>query len=1057
MSRPKYWKDLEEYEQSPEFLAEAGKEFSTDLPSKEFIQLKDEDLAVSGNRRDFLKMFGFGVTAATLSACFEAPVKKAIPYVNKPHDIIPGVANWYASTTSTGMPVLVKTREGRPIKLEGNPDSSLTNGGLFAADHATLLNLYEMDRFKSPRKGSNPAVWDTVDREVTRKLEEIRAAGGKVRVLTGSVMSAATKQAVGEFLDTFGDGAHVSYDAVSYGALAKAHEASFGTKAVPSYKMEDADVIVSFAADFLGTWLSPVEFSWKYASNRDPRAEKMSRHFQFESLMSLTGANADLRFPLNPSQIGLALANLYNQVARRLGQPEVPGVPNFEVAMNGIATAASDLVSAQGRSLVLCGVNDVNCQLVAAGINAMLQNYGATIDIANPSTLKQGDDEGLATLLGELERNEISAIFLLDANPVYNSPYAEAFANALPNVDLSVSFAYSADESSRLCKYVTPGLHFLESWDIVQQSATQFSLVQPTINPIYKNRQVLDSFLKWSGKTGDAKSYVSDFVKDNFYNGGDSKPFLTFWNEALQVGVLEKAASEANPSYTNEGLQAAVGALANASAGEGMELVVYEKVSMRDGQFANNPWLQELPDPISRASWTNYVTVPYSYAQENNIKPGDVLRLSADGKEIAAVAFVQPGQALGTLGIALGYGRKDVGRTAAHAEGVDAYPFISAKDGFANNVVAGASISKTGAFNKLPLMQRFNTLYDPAKGDLPAAMGGKQDYDRTEQIIKETALPFYKNPNAKDQHGENPFQKHLKEYQDKKSHLVTLWDSHFKDPETQRTIRWAMAIDLNKCTGCGSCVVSCQTENNIPVVGKSELRNSRDMYWIRLDRYYSGNPDNPDVVHQPMLCQHCDNAPCETVCPVLATVHSKEGLNQMAYNRCVGTRYCANNCPYKVRRFNWLNHVNTDKYKDINPMHQDNKLNHLVLNPDVTVRFRGVMEKCSFCVQRLQEAKLKAKINSNSSLAKPQDGDVKTACQQSCPTGAIVFGDINDKNSEIAKLYLGGEDQDRGYHVIEEVKTLPSIKYMTKVRNRTIGEWEEKEEAKIIEQTYDKA
>lgn len=1043
MNKPKYWKDIEEVEQSPAFLAAAGKEFPTDIPLEDsLVNANDESFGLSANRRDFLKVFGFGITAATLSACFEAPVKKAIPYVNKPQDIIPGVANYYASTSPSGMPVLVKSREGRPIKLEGNSDSKITKGGLSAIDHASLLNLYDVDRMQAPMKGQNTSDWDTVDGEITDKLNQIKVANGNIRILSNTILSPSTRAAISDFIGDYANASHISYDPVSYSAIAQANETDFGQRVIPSYHLEKADVIASFSCDFLGTWLSPVEFSQKYIENRDPNNAKMSRHFQFESLMTITGAKADLRFPIKPSEQLLVLLNLHNKVASQLGKPVISGVEEFNVAMNGLEKVAAELVAAQGRSLVLCGSNDVTCQRLVNAINYYLGNYGETIDLNNPSHLKQGDDEALAALAQELQAGQVAALIVYGANPVYNSPYAEIFKQAIPGLQLSVSITEKEDETSRLCGYSCPDHHYLESWNDAQQNATTYSLVQPTINPIFNTRQGQDSFLVWGGSNQKYREYLKEQWNSNMFSQQTTyDTFQDFWNESLRKGVFEVSAPEAQE------LTADFSALtATASASSGTELIIYEKVSMRDGAYANNPWLQELADPISRVAWGNYVTVAYSDAQDNGWKTEDLVNLTLGDKQVAVSVYVQPGQAKGTLGLALGYGRENAGRAAKQSVGANAYPFVTLNNGNQQLWASGAEISKTGQTQQLARLQKFNTLYDPAKGEQFGL-----DFDRTHHIIKETAYPFYKDANTKDSEGHNPYRESLKDYEETKRHLVTLWDSHFKDEDSQRYIHWAMAIDLNKCTGCGSCVVSCHTENNVPVAGRDEVRRSRDMSWIRIDRYYSGDMDNPDVVHQPMLCQHCDNAPCETVCPVLATVHSKEGINQMAYNRCVGTRYCANNCPYKVRRFNWLNFTNTDKFKDINPAHENNKLANLVLNPDVTVRFRGVMEKCSFCVQRLQEAKLRAKIEANSSFAKPEDGKVQTACQQSCPTGAIVFGDRNDPNSEISKLYYREE---RGYHALEEVKTLPSIKYMSLVRNRTVEEWEAKEEAKKQTQTY---
>lgn len=1029
MSKPKYWRSIAELEQTPEFLAQASQEFPTDLPMDQVLaKAAEEDLAFSANRRDFLKVLGFGLSAAALAACAEGPVKKAIPYVNKPDDIIPGVANWYASTSPTGAPVLVRTREGRPIKLEGNPDSSFNRGGLSALDHALLLNLYEEDRYRTPMKGSNPSDWEAVDAEIAAKLNTIKAAGGAVRVVTGSVLSPTTRKIIQDFLAQYPGSAHLSYDAVSRYALVRAQELAFGKKALPAYHFDRAMTIVGFSCDFLGTWISPVEYAADYAVNRHPD-KPMSRHLQFESLMTITGAKADLRFTLNPSQQGVALGHLYNKIASKVGRPTIPGLPAFELPGDALELAASDLYKNRGKALVVCGTNDLACQVVTAGINAMLGSYGSTIDLDNPSMLAQGDDEAMARFAQDLEAGNIAAVLFYGANPVYNSPFASQIRAGLSKAQLTVSFATREDETSALCQYVCPDHHFLESWGDAQQTGWQYSLVQPTIYPLFKTRQAQDTFLKWSGNQASYKDYVQSWWESALLpqvNGAT-------WFETLRKGVLELPMAAATaPAFQEGALAEQVEALKKGfGQGEGaFDLIAFEKVSIRDGAHANNPWLQELPDPVSKVSWDNYVSVPYGYAHEQGIEDGDVLEVKAGGLTMYMPAYIQPGQARQTLGIALGYGRTAAGKVIKRGNGEvrggkqiagsNAFALSASQAGAAAYTVSGVTVSKTGEKYELAQIQTFNTLYDPAKG---VAFGN--DYDRTERIILETNTEAYTN---------GVYDEENKKREEVRKHLVSLWDSHYEDPETKRNIHWKMVIDLNKCTGCGACVVACQAENNIPVVGKKEISRHRDMYWMRIDRYYSGTEDNPDVIFQPMLCQHCDNAPCETVCPVLATVHSNEGLNQMVYPRCVGTRYCANNCPYKVRRFNWFNYWN-DKtlYGDL---YSHSEMGRLVLNPDVTVRFRGVMEKCSFCVQRLQDAKLRAKVNANSTFAKPEDGEVKTACQQSCPTGAIVFGDFNDPESEVSKLIR----HERSYKALEDIKVLPNVQYMTLVRNRTEAE-----------------
>jgi len=1047
MSRPKYWQAIEELERSPKAIEQANREFPTDIPLEDSLEQSDDTMNLKGNRRDFLKVMGYGMTAATLAACTEAPVRKAIPYVEKPDDIIPGVANWYASTTPEGVPVIVKTREGRPIKMEGNPDSSLTGGGLSAIGQASVLGVYDVDRLKAPMKGQNLSDWDTVDKEIVAALNDIKANGGKLRILTHTLSQPTTEELVSQFMDDFSDARHIAYDPVSSSAIASAHEADFGVRNIPTYHFDKAKVIVSFSCDFLGTWLAPVQHAYEYAQHRDPDGD-MSRHLQFESLLSLTGSNADLRFPIKPSQEGLALLNLYNKLARKIGRPTLPSIPQFDVAMNGLTIATEDLLKARGESLVVCGTNDIATQQLVNAINDLLGNYGKTIELTQPSFARRGNDADLEELMGELSRGEVDALLVYGANPVYDTPFGETFAQQLGNVKLTVSFASKVDETSEKCQYTCPDHHYLESWGDAQQSPKHLSLIQPMINPIFNTRQAQDSLLKWSGSDQKFSDYLKTYWENYYLPIQDQYgSFREFWVEILRTGVLEldvetvvDEGEEGGAVATAFGYSVDLNEVAEKlsdqlkQVDEGLELVIYTKVGIGDGKYANNPWLQELPDPVTRLTWDNYVTIPQQTAEESNIKDGDIVRLTVGETSVEAPAVIQVGQAMGTLGIALGYGRKSGGKVIEITGGVDAYPMLTYKDGATKYVhTSGVSVVNTGKTHKLAYVQTFNTLYDPAKGKLGIIEDDK-DYDRSEQILKSTSLAYYKSDE------ENPYTISQAKYQEKKKHLVSLWDSYFEDPETKRIIHWAMAIDLNKCTGCGACVISCQAENNVPVVGKEEVYLRREMHWIRIDRYYSGSTENPDVAFQPMLCQHCDNAPCETVCPVLATIHSNEGLNQMTYNRCVGTRYCANNCPYKVRRFNWFGYPFNKRFKDINPA--QNEYGQLVLNPDVTVRWRGVMEKCSFCVQRLQESKLRAKVNAQSTFAKPRDGEVQTACQQSCPTGAIVFGDRNDPNSEVYQAMV----HERSYLALEEVKTLPSVNYMTIVKNRTEEETKTKEE-----------
>ncbi|MBN8703593.1 MAG: TAT-variant-translocated molybdopterin oxidoreductase [Bacteroidetes bacterium] len=1073
MSTKKYWKGLEELANTPEFQKSAQNEFAESIPVEDFLQNDSLD-KTSTSRRDFLKYLGFSVTAASLAAC-ETPVTKAVPYVVKPEEITPGVANWYASTYFDGSDyasILVKTREGRPIKIEGNKLSKITRGGTNARIQASVLSLYDSARITAPYAKGAPSTWDTVDKEISEKL----ASSSAIRILTSTIISPSTKAVIEEFKAKHPSAKHVTYDAVSYSALIKANWHSFDKGVVPTYNFEKANVIVSVGADFLGTWLSPIEFSKQYAINRKVGSKKkeMSKHYQFESILSLSGSNADKRFPIKPSQTGLIVLNLYNAVAKLAGVVGVGSAASQHDAE--IAKIAKHLLENKGKSLVVCGANDVAIQFAVNSINSLLGNYSKTIDLENYSNLKQGDDERFADFVKEMKDGKVDALFVYNANPVYNTSASLAFSEAMKKVKLKVSFGDRVDETSELCDYVCPDHHYLESWNDANPSKAQFSLQQPTINPIFSKpkyegtRSAQESLLKWSGNNSDYLSYIKKHWSSHvFPMQGKHMMFTEFWNNSLHDGVVEigfgkpenapnvvadstasvgivekvkeilgkdeKQTSEEVKDTNRMSINDASAAISKSAKGGNWEVVLYEKVSMGNGNQANNPWLQEMPDPISKVTWDNYITMnPIDMKGKYNLlerynqmeDKADVAKITVNGTTIELPVFPQPGQALGTVGVALGYGRTKAGKCADNV-GKNAFTLVGYSNSTFNYNLTAELSEKTGELYQLACTQTHHTM-----------MG--------RSIVKETDLTtFATQPKQVWNHSEMiSTHKGAKPVSE-----VNLWADHDKLGH-----RWGLTIDLNSCIGCGSCIVSCNAENNVPVVGKEEVRRSREMHWMRIDRYYTSdmtkekaeeehvgaidmylkmeNPtaENPKVVFQPVMCQHCNHAPCETVCPVLATNHSSEGLNQMTYNRCVGTRYCANNCPYKVRRFNWFEYDRNHRFTGINPSQDD--LGRMVLNPDVTVRSRGVMEKCSMCVQRVQEGKLNAKKQNR----KLGDGDFTTACAQSCPTDAITFGDLNNSESVVAQLF----QEDRSYFLLEEVGIKPSVSYLVKVRNEEPSE-----------------
>ncbi|MCU0324531.1 MAG: TAT-variant-translocated molybdopterin oxidoreductase [Spirosomaceae bacterium] len=987
----RYWKGVEELKNDIEFVKNANREFNMD------------DVEEGTHRRDFLKVLGFGMAAVTLAAC-DAPVRKAIPYLNKPEDVEPGIPNWYASTYSEGgdyCSILVKTREGRPVKIEGNKSSSITKGGVSARVHASVLSLYDNEKLKAPQKGSSEISWQDLDKEIIASL----AKGGNIRIVSNTILSPSSKSVIADFIAKYPSASQVVYDANSASGLLDANLKSFGQRVIPSYDFSKAKVMVGINADFLGTWIAPLTFSAQWAETRKVSSSKngkkeMSRHYQFETGMSVTGANADYRAMIKPSEEGAFVAALYNKLAAALGGSQV-SAPS--VTVDNLDKCVKELVAAKGAALVVSGSNDVSVQILVNAINNLLGSYGTTIDLGNPVNYRQGNDTAMNTFIDEVKRGQVNTVIFYGANPVYDHPRGAELGEALAKVSTSVSFADRADETASKCKYIAPAPHYLESWGDAEPKKGIYSLIQPTISLIFNTRQAESSLLTWAGLDGDFHKYLKNYWTTNIL-GGKS------WVQALHDGVYEP-----NAGATPSGASFDASALASVSItkkGSGTEAFFFESVAIGTGSQANNPWLQEMPDPISKVTWENTVGLSQKTAAELGLEQGDIAKVTIGKGSIELPVLIQPGQAHGTVGIAIGYGRTAAGK--AGNVGASVYPFFTNGQPCAGDV----KLEKVKSGYTLAQTQTHNTV-----------MG-------REAVVQESVLgEFVKNPKA------GRFEPRIETSDGlKKPYQITLWNGHDKKNHS-----WGMVIDLNSCTGCGSCLVSCQAENNVAVVGKAEVARAREMHWIRIDRYYSSDApheqgysisgfkameeasENPEVVFQPMMCQHCSNAPCETVCPVLATTHSSEGLNQMTYNRCVGTRYCANNCPYKVRRFNWFKYFENDNFD----FHMNNDLGRMVLNPDVTVRSRGVIEKCSMCVQRIQAGKLTAKKERR----RPVDGEIQTACSQSCPTNAITFGDMLDENSAISKL-LSVEKEGRAFHVLEEINVQPQISYLAKIRNK---------------------
>ncbi|MEO5782231.1 MAG: 4Fe-4S dicluster domain-containing protein [Ginsengibacter sp.] len=987
------------------------------------------------------------------------PVRKSVPFLNKRDDIIPGISNYYASTyVSDGdvVPVVVKQREGRPIKIEGNTLSPLTEGGTSAQVQASVLDLYDTSRLRYPMATGKEATFEVIDKMIADDLSAI--AGKPLVLLTSSLTSLTTKQIITEFLAKYPGSRHVQYDAISYSGMLQANESSYGKKTLPSYHFENAKVIVSLGADFLGTWLSPVVFANQYAKNRRINAEKpeMSKHFQFESYMSLTGASADERFMHKPSETGAVALALLAAVGGSV-------TSNLQgVAAEGVKKAAKELLANKGAALVVCGSNDPNVQIIVNAINEAIGAGGKTIDWSSTANYRQGIDADMTTLVNDLNAGNVGALLIYGPNPAYNYFAADKFKAGIKKCPVTISFNEKMDETAELCKYILPAHHWLESWGDAEPQTGLISLMQPLIHPLFKTRQFEDSLLKWtaSSKTKGLSDSSAAASKSADSSTDYQTYFKNYWtakvggadnfNIALQDGVIHPYSATSKSTFDSTIVKAITtsvsmsggsfsGNVADAASkiaaikGSGTEVVLYQKISLGTGNHANNPWLQELPDPITKACWDNYAIISPAMGKslfnidifnrndtdKYEVHPEKpVVKVTTNSKTVTLPVLILPGIHPNVIAIAVGYGRESSDKTktgdyigkAANEAGVNVYPLAT--------------------FNGLTVdYYSINTTIDKTGDTYPVAQSQVHNVTEGRPVIRETTLAkFIEDPKELNREEEEELKAFGNDYV-KEGTMYPYYD--------KPGIKWGMSIDLNTCTGCSACVVACHAENNIPVVGKHEVARYHDMHWLRIDRYFAGDTENPEVIFQPMLCQHCDNAPCENVCPVSATNHSSEGLNQMAYNRCIGTRYCANNCPYKVRRFNWHDYTGSDSFPDNQrgiisdaTMMMNDDLPRMVLNPDVTVRSRGVMEKCSFCVQRLQEGKLNAKKEDR--IIK--DGEIQTACMQACPTHAIVFSNVNDKSSRVSQI-RNVEQKERKFYVLEQLHTLSNVNYLAKIRN----------------------
>ena len=982
---PRYWLSLEQWSNAPAFAEAAKNEFRSS-PWGDGAKLKGQE---GFARREFLQIMGASI-ALTSFGCVRRPAQKIIPYANRPEEVVPGSSNYYTSSYvdgTEGFGLLVTTREGRPIKVDGNPSHPMNKGKMSARGHASILNLYDPERTSGVLKGATKISWEDFDKEMLPQL-----AGGGVALLTSATSSPSRRRALDAFKKR-ANAKHFVWDALNDEALIEGQKRSYGDSVRPRNRFDKAKYIVALDSDFLGAEGNATEATIQFASLRNPEKE-MTRLVSFESLFSLTGMNADTRYRVRASEQLDVVMGLLNEIIVVNGKSKYASdsrvktalapysVSNLKLPKGALAETASELWSHRGESLVIAGrkaTNAVDVQVAVNFLNHVLGNDGKTMDAKNAPAMEfDSSVADLKKLVDSINSGEIKTLIIQGANPVYAAPAELNLAEAIKKVSVSVFVGDRANETGSICTYVASESHPMEAWGDAELQKGVYSIQQPTIRPLNDTRSFDELLVKWSG----SEESWYDFVKATWKNlqgknrkGIALKSFDQFWLAVLEEGVFNTSNRDSNSSARGFKLASFTG-IRKPAAQSGVELVLYSKVGIKDGNLANVSWLQELPDPVTKVVWDNYLMVSLKAANTANLKTGSLVELTCNGHTAKVPVLVQPGMHDDVVALAVGYGRTAAG-SVANGVGVNAFPFAKLENG----IVADSGLSAT--------YKKVSGSYDIVSPQGHNSMEGRQI------IIEATQEQFKKNPEAN-------IHRHK---------MMTMWGGH-----EYKGNKWGMNIDLTKCTGCSACVVACQSENNIPTVGKEYVKEGRIMQWIRVDCYYAGDPVSPEALFMPVSCQHCDNAPCETVCPVAATVHNDEGLNDMVYNRCVGTRYCANNCPYKVRRFNWFDYT-----KDIKSPQ------HLSKNPEVSIRERGVMEKCSFCLHRINQAKHDARVEER----ELKDGDVVVACQQSCPSDAIVFGNTNDKTSKVSQAMA----EKRTYSLLEELNAKPALKYRTKIRN----------------------
>lgn len=961
---PRYWRSLEEIADSDDFRAYVEAEFPEQAPH----------LLDPVGRRSFLKLMGASLALAGVSACTRQPTEKVFPYVKAPELIVPGVPLYFATAMALGgvaTGVLAESHMGRPTKIEGNPDHPASLGATDLFAQASVLGLYDPDRSQVIRHVSDIQTWATFSAALGALMEAQKGSGGaRLRILTGTVTSPTLAHQLDELLAQYPQATWHQYEPVSRDAIRAAAQRAFGRPLATQYRFDKAARVLSLDADFLGgSGPGQVRYIRDFIGGRQvDDGQTMNRLYVVESTPSNTGARADHRLPLRPAEIvELAVA-----VARAVG---VPGraAHGVDAHAKWIDAVVRDLQAHRGASLVVAGdYQPESVHLLAHAINQALGNVGTTVVYTEPVEARPIDQTAsLRELAAAMDAGSVDVLVMLDVNPLYDAPADLDFGGKLAKVGTRIHYGLYDDETAQLSHWHVPATHYLEAWSDARAYDGTVTIVQPLIAPLYDGKTAHELLAALLGQA-DATGY--DLVRA-YWKTQLSGDFEAQWRKAVHDGVIAGTALPAvqpswarPPSEWGEAVLPVPGADAAA-----MQLLFRPDHTVYDGRFANNGWLQEVPKPVTKLTWDNVALLAPATAERLRVANEDVIELTVDGRTVRAPVWVQPGQAPDVVTLQLGYGRRRAGQVGTGI-GVDAYALRTSAQPWTSAV----TVSPTGGHYPLSCTQHHHSM------------------EGRELVRSATLDEFRADPRAFAERD--------------------ISEDSMYPPFAYNGYAWGMTVDLNACVGCNACVVACVSENNIPVVGKDQVGKGREMQWIRIDRYFEGDLDNPATHHQPVFCQHCELAPCETVCPVNATVHDSEGLNAMVYNRCVGTRYCSNNCPYKVRRFNFTlyNHPDTDTLK-------------MLQNPDVTVRSRGVMEKCTYCVQRINFAKVGAAREDR----EVRDGEIVTACQQACPASALTFGNINDPASRVTRL----KATPRNYRLLNETGTRPRTTYLASLRN----------------------